>query len=195
MSDTDRLPPPPVPIRTDRLVLRYVTHDDLDALRYYTDPEVCRYLPFPAADEEALAARVGRMTERLAPSEPDDVLSLAVVHEETLVGDVMLRLRTRTDDRTPPSIAEIGWAFSPTYAGRGFATEAALALVDLAFAHYPLHRLVAHLDPRNERSAALCERIGMTREAHLRQDYPEPDGTWTDSVIYGLLRDERSSGR
>lgn len=60
----------------------------------------------------------------------------------------------------------------------------------LAFSHYPLHRLVAHLDPRNVRSAALCERLGMTREAHLRRDWPEADGTWTDNLIYGLLSEE-----
>lgn len=185
-----RLAPPPLPIRTERLTMRYITADDIDALRYYQDPEVCRYLPFPAADDAALAARVTLMTERLAPSLPDEVLSLAVVHDGTLVGDVILRLRTRADDRSPPAVAEIGWAFAPAYAGRGFATEAAIALVDLAFDHYPLHRLIAHLDPRNVRSAALCERIGMTREAHLRRDWPEADGTWTDDVIYGLLREE-----
>jgi RimJ/RimL family protein N-acetyltransferase len=189
-----RLAPPPVPIRTERLTLRYITSDDLDALRYYQDPEVCRYLPFPPADDAALAKRVGLMTVRLAPSVPDDVLSLAVVHDETLVGDVMLRLRTRSDDQSPPSVAEIGWAFAPSYAGRGFATEAATALVQLAFDHYPLHRLIAHLDPRNVRSAALCERIGMTREALLRQDWPEPDGTWTDDLIYGLLRGDWPTG-
>jgi len=189
-SAAPRLAPPPVPIRTERLVLRTVALDDLDALRYYTDPEVCRYLPFPAADEEALAQRVKNMAARVAPSEPDDVLALAAVHDGTLVGDLMLRLRTRADDRTPPAVAEIGWAFAPSYAGRGFATEAATALVGLAFGHYPLHRLVAHLDPRNVRSAAVCERLGMTREAHLRKDWPEADGTWTDDVIYGLLREE-----
>ena len=185
-----RLAPPALPIRTERLELRYITLDDLDALRYYTDPEVCRYLPFPPADETALAKRVGMMAERLAPSEPDEVLSLAAVHDGTLVGDLILRLKSRTNEETPPSIAEIGWAFSPSYAGRGYATEAASALVRMAFEHYPLHRIVAHLDPRNERSAALCERLGMTREAHLRRDWPEVDGTWTDTVIYGLLREE-----
>ena len=185
-----RLDPPQLPIHTERLVLRYVTLDDLDALRYYTDPEVCRYLPFPAADEEALLERVKRMAERLAPSEPDDVLSLAAVHDGVLVGDLILRMRTRSNEHTAPSVAEIGWAFSPSYAGRGFATEAATALVDLAFSHYPLHRLIAHLDPRNLRSAALCERLGMTHEALLRKDWPEKDGTWTDDAIYGLLRNE-----
>jgi len=189
-SAAPRFAPPPIPIRTERLVLRTVTLDDLDALRYYTDPEVCRYLPFPVADEEALAKRVRNMAARVAPSEPEEALALAAVHDGTLVGDLMLRLHTRADDRTPPAVAEIGWAFAPSYAGRGFATEAATALVDLAFGHYPLHRLVAHLDPRNVRSAALCERLGMTREAHLRKAWPEADGTWTDDVIYGLLREE-----
>ena len=134
------------------------------------------------------------MAERLAPSVPDEVLALAAVHGGTLVGDVMLRLRARSDDQSAPSVAEIGWAFAPAYAGRGFATEAATALVELAFDHYPLHRLIAHLDPRNVRSAALCERLGMTREAHLRQDWPEADGTWTDDLIFGLLRAEWPPG-
>lgn len=189
-----RLVPPPVPLRTERLVLRHVTTGDRDALRYYCDPEVCRYLPFPPADEEALAERVEAMAGRVAPSEPDEVLALVAVHDDTVVGDVMLRLRTRPDPLSPPAVAEIGWCFAPAYAGRGLATEAASALVALALEHYPLHRLYASLDPRNERSAALCERLGMTREAHLRRDFPESDGSWTDTMIYGLLREEWPAG-
>ncbi len=190
MTAAPRLAPPALPLRTDRLQLRYVTLGDLDALRYYSDPEVCRYLPFPPADEAALAARVAMMAGRQAPSAPDEVLSLAVVEGETLVGDVILRLRTRADELSPPAVAEIGWAFAPEQSGRGLATEAASALITMSFDHYPLHRIYANLDPRNERSAALCERLGMTREAHTRRDFPAPDGTWTDSLVYGLLREE-----
>lgn len=190
VASAPRLAAPPVPIRTERLVLRHVTTHDSEALRYYSDPEVCRYLPFPPADEEALAARVANMASRVAPSDPDEVLALGVVHDGTLVGDLMLRLRTRLNDQSPPGVAEVGWCFAPAYGGRGLATEAATALITLAFDHYPLHRVYANLDPRNERSAALCERLGMTREAHTRRDYPSPDGTWTDSLVYGLLREE-----
>ena len=53
-----RLAPPPVPIHTERLVLRHVATDDLDAMRYYSDPEVCRYLPLVALDEAGLVKRV-----------------------------------------------------------------------------------------------------------------------------------------
>ena len=111
-----------------------------------------------------------------------------VEHEGVAIGDVMLRL-TAGD---PPSVAEIGWVVNPTYAGRGFATEAARALVDLGFRHYGLHRIFAQLDARNTTSARLCERLGMTREAQFRRDYWSK-GEWTDSMIYGLLRDEWDS--
>ena len=189
-SSAPKLPPPPVPLRTERLELRHITTDDRDAMRYYTDPEVCRFLPLPPLDDAGLAARVETLAGRVAPSEPEEVLGLAVVHDGSVVGDLMLRLRSRIDDRSPPSIAEVGWVFAPAYAGRGFATESARALITMAFDHYPLHRVFAMLDPRNERSIALCERLGMAREAHLRRDFPQPDGTWNDTMIYGLLREE-----
>ena len=185
-----RLPAPPLPLRTERLVLRAPRPTDLDALRYASDPEVARYLPFDALDEAGLAARLERMLATTAPSEPEESLTLLVEHEGLVIGDLMLRLKTRARDDVPPSVAELGWILSPDHGGRGFATEAARALVDLAFEHYPLHRVMAQLDPRNVRSARLCERLGMTLEAHLRQDWPEPDGSWSDTAVYGLLRGE-----
>jgi len=47
----------------------------------------------------------------------------------------------------------------------------------------------AQLDARNTASARLCERLGMTLEAHLRQDWWSK-GEWTDTLVYGLLADE-----
>ena len=158
------LPPPPLPVRTARLVLRHVRPEDEPDMRYYMDPEVCRFLPVGPFDAAGMPARV--------------------------VGDLALRLKTRRDESSPPAVAEIGWVFGTAHQGVGLATEAARALVDLAFGSYPVHRLFAQLDPRNDRSARLCERLGMRREAHLRQDFPESDGSWGDTAIYGLLREE-----
>jgi aminoglycoside 6'-N-acetyltransferase len=187
-----RLAPPALPVRTERLVLRTVQPDDREAIgRYCSDPEVTRYLPFPALDDEALTGRMNRLLAATAPSLPDEALALAVEHD----GVLMLRLSDRHGPTDPPSIAELGWVFSPEHGGRGFATEAARALVDLAFEHYPLHRLMARLDPRNAASARLCERIGMRLEAHTREDYPDRDGTWSDTAVYGLLRREWTPAR
>lgn len=187
---------PPLPLRTERLLLRTVVAEDRSAIgAYCADPEVTRYLPFPALDDEALTQRLDRLVAATAPAEVGEFLALAVEHEGVLVGDLMLRFSAAHGPDEAPSIAELGWVFDPGHAGRGFATEAARALVDLAFSTYPLHRLMAQLDPRNTRSAALCERLGMTHEAHTREDYPDREGGWSDTAVYGLLRREWESGR
>ena len=59
----------------------------------------------------------------------------------------------------------------------------------LARATAVTNRIVANLDARNDRSAALCERLGMRRETHRLGDFWSK-GTWTSSYEYGLLREE-----
>ena len=185
------LAPPDLPLRTGRLLLRAVVPQDREALAgYCSDPAVTRYLPFPALDEAGLDARLGRMVAGNAPSVPGEALALAVEFGGVMIGDLMLRFTASHAPEQPPAIAELGWVFSPAYAGRGLATESARALVDLAFSHYPLHRLMAQLDPRNTASARLCERLGMRHEAHTREDFADRDGGWSDTAVYGLLRRE-----
>ena len=90
--------------------------------------------------------------------------------------------------------AELGYLFHPDWQGQGLATEAARALVDLAFASLGVHRVFAHLDARNTRSARLLERLGMRREAHLVQN-EWVKGEWTDDVVYAVLTDEWAAQR
>ena len=177
---------PPLPIRTERLVLRPASPEDLAAmLRYNSDADVVRYLPYGVLDESSMAEKLTKLCANTAPQVTDDVLTLVIEHDGAVVGDLMLRLK----DGDPPSVAEIGWVSHPDHRGRGLVTEGARALVDLAFRHYGLHRVYAQLDARNTESARLCERLGMTHEAHLRQDF-FAKGEWTDTTVYGLLRDE-----
>ncbi len=175
---------PELPLLTDRLVLRrYRTDDVEDVLACYADEGVSRYLlttPFSRADAERVVAQ---RRERVAPTAEGEQLALVMEHDGEVVGDVSLTLGSRL------SKAELGWVLAPWAAGRGLATEAARALVELAFDHYGVHRLVAQLDARNAASARLCERLGMKLEAHLRQDWWSK-GEWTDTLVYGLLRDD-----
>jgi RimJ/RimL family protein N-acetyltransferase len=180
---------PALPIRTERLVLRAAAPPDLPAmLRYYGDPEVVRHLLHDVLDEALVAEKLEKFRANTAPSRIGDALTLVVEHDGQVVGDLMLRL-TLGD---PPSVGEIGWVSDPVHGGKGFMTEAARAVIDLGFGHFGLHRIFAQLDARNTSSARLCERLGMTKEAEFRQDFWSK-GEWTDSVHYGLLRDEWTS--
>lgn len=173
---------PVLPIRTERLVLRGYRLDDVEAtLAYYSDPEVARFLlddPWTRHQTEETVAKRCRWTHI---ADPDGALSLVVVCDDAVIGDVVLWPVDGTMSR-----GELGWVFRSDAAGHGYATEAARALIDLAFDHYGMHRVKAELDARNSSSIRLCERLAMTREAYLRQDLWSK-GEWTDTIVYGLL--------
>ncbi|MCM0673812.1 GNAT family N-acetyltransferase [Micromonospora phytophila] len=174
-----------LPIRTERLLLRQYRADDVDALlAYYSDPLVARYIPWEPWSREFAAEVVEKRLHSSGITGPESRLALVAEHEGEVVGDVILWPADETLSR-----GEMGWAFRPSVSGRGFATEAVRAFLGLAFAHCGMHRVIAHVDARNEASARLCERVGMVKEAHLRRDH-WAKGEWTDTLIYGLLAEQ-----
>jgi RimJ/RimL family protein N-acetyltransferase len=91
--------------------------------------------------------------------------------------------------RIQDGVAEIGWALHRDYQGKGYAFEAASAVLELAFATLGLHRVAAELDPRNDASVALCLRLGMRHEAHFVEDMMFK-GDWADTGVYAILARE-----
>ncbi len=181
---------PPLPVRTERLVLRAPEPGDAEALHsYYSEEQVSLYLLTPPLDLHQAEGELRRRIPRPEDEGRGPNLALVVEYDGHMVGDLILMLQ-------PPSYsqAEVGWVLDPRMAGRGIATEASRALVDLAFDHYGVHRVFALLDARNERSAALCERLGMRREGHRRRDYWSK-GEWTDSYEYAVLAEEWAAAR
>lgn len=173
------------PVHTERLSLRPYRSTDVDAsLAYYADPDVARYLLDEPWTREYAERQVTKRVGRTTIDAPGSALALVVEREGQVVGDLALWPPDATLSR-----GEIGWVFHPQAAGQGFATEAVRAVLDLAFGHFRMHRVAAQMDARNSASARLAERLGMTREAHLRRDWWSK-GEWTDTFIYGLLAEE-----
>jgi RimJ/RimL family protein N-acetyltransferase len=175
------------PIRTDRLLLRRFTEDDLDAVHAIQSREdVTRYLYWgPRTREQARESLRMKIASSALRDEGDD-LTLAVVLPETgtVIGDVLLIWRSREHRQ-----GEIGYIFHPDHGGHGYATEAAAAMVRLGFDGLGLHRVYGRIDARNTASARVLERLGMRREAHLVQN-EIVRGEWTDEVVYAMLEDE-----
>jgi RimJ/RimL family protein N-acetyltransferase len=187
---TDRLNP--VPVTTDRLILRLFTPDDLDDMYAYQGlDEVARFLYRPPRTRERCAEVIGRIAAAPEWKADGESLTLAVCRrdEPGVIGEVVLTL---TDANARQ--AEIGWVFHPGAGGRGYATEAALALRDLAFRHYGVHRVFARIDVRNTASERICERLGMRREAHLvENDWTH--GDWGSEYVYAVLDREAAPAR
>ncbi|QTD96613.1 GNAT family N-acetyltransferase [Streptomyces cyanogenus] len=179
------------PVATERLVLRLFTPDDVeDRYAYQSLPEVARFLYRPPLTREdcaeSIAARAGG-----TPWQADgDVLLLAVCRAEeprVVIGEVVLTLTSARARQ-----AEIGWVFDPRHAGRGYATEAARALVGVAFGQLGVHRVFARLDVLNTASVRVCERLGMRREAHLVDNDLDGD-RWGSEYGYAILAREWKS--
>jgi len=178
---------PEFPLRTDRLVIRPYTPDDVEVVHaLQSRPDVTRFLLFAPRSREQVVEQVERKVRQGWRLEAEgDVLELAVtLPDGTYLGEVLLFWRS-AEHRG----GELGYMFDPTHHGRGYATEAAAALLPLAFDGLGLHRVFARLDARNGPSARLLERLGMRREAHfVSNEFIK--GEWTDELIYGLLADE-----
>ncbi|MCW2802802.1 MAG: GCN5-like N-acetyltransferase [Propionibacteriaceae bacterium] len=178
---------PALPLHTERLVLRRFGPGDLEPLlAFHSDADSVRYVPFPPRDRAAVASVLERKTSNFALRREGDLIELAVAlrKEGTLVGDVLLALRS-----LPNETLEVGYIFSPAYAGRGYATEAVRALLDLAFGPLGARRVMARVDERNARSRALLERLGARLEAHLVEN-EWIKGELTSEVDYAVLARE-----
>jgi RimJ/RimL family protein N-acetyltransferase len=77
------------------------------------------------------------------------------------VGTVLLL--PLSDEAGPTGEVEVGWHLHPDYQGRGFATEAAAALLAAA-AQAGMPRVLALTDPDNQASQAVAGRLGMADE-------------------------------
>ena len=63
---------------------------------------------------------------------------------------------------------DVGFAFLAAFRGRGYAYESAAAVIAYARETLGLRRLVGIVDPANDRSVRLLEKLGMTREGTVR---------------------------
>ena len=173
-------------LTTQRLVLRpYTLVDAPEVNRLVGDRRIADTtlnIPYPY-DESMAEAWIATHAEA---AEHGDSVTLAITEKDgSLVGAVALAI-TRAHQR-----AELGYWIAVPYWGRGYATEAAAAMVDYAFGTLGLRRVVAHCLTRNVGSARVMEKVGMQREGTLRAhvikwDVPE------DVAHYAILRDEWS---
>ena len=144
-------------LRTERLILRPVTADDHAVLQaHWTTPDVRRFL-FDGATLSA--AEITGAIENSARDFGRAGYGLWLIHEKVgtdLVGTVGLR---PLEDLG----LEIFYSLAPGSWGRGYATEAARAVLAHALGPLGLPEVLAEVDEGNAASIAVIERLGMTR--------------------------------
>ena len=180
----DRLSAVPV-LESPRLRLRTLDRGDLDRIyALYSDARALRYWSFPAWTAPQQAQEWFQRQQALCAQE--EVWPWAVVRREDdlLIGVFTLFAVNRLQRR-----AEFGYLLDSAHWGRGYAQEAARLVLAYAFDALELARIEADIDPRNEASCRLVERLGFRREGLLRERW-HVAGEITDTAFYGLLARE-----
>ncbi|MDQ4214731.1 GNAT family protein [Microbacterium capsulatum] len=177
------------PLRTERLVVRRATPDDVEAVwRFRQLPEVAEWITAAPEDAEAFRAHF---------TEPDRLAVSLIVEREGagVIGDVMLRIQDAWSQAEVSADAKavqavLGWTMDPAAQGHGYATEAVRAVIAACFEQLGLRRVWAGCFAANEPSWRMMERLGMRREEHSRATALHRSGEWMDGMAYGLLADE-----
>jgi RimJ/RimL family protein N-acetyltransferase len=84
---------------------------------------------------------------------------------------------------------EVGYAIASAHQGRGYATEALAAVIEYGFRELDINRFEADVNPANEASARVLERLGFRREGLMRERWIIR-GVKQDSAFYGLLKSD-----
>ncbi|MBN1373318.1 MAG: GNAT family N-acetyltransferase [Anaerolineaceae bacterium] len=167
---------------TPRLKIREFRWNDLDALvEMDSDPRVSRYEPGGLTAEQIRYRLEGAL--EWARETPRTIFKLAITlpPEERAWGRLSLKMNQANIREW-----EIGWTLHPQVWGKGYASEAARALLAYAFTQLNAHRVVAFCHAENAASHRVMEKIGMTREGHLRETI-FLNGVWADELVYSIL--------
>lgn len=163
---------------TDRLILRPLSGADFDAWAdFHADSETMRFLGGPQAREvswRGLCAMAGAWTIR-------GFSMFSLIERDT--GRWVGRIGPWQPDGWPGT--EVGWGVAREFAGRGFAYEAAVAAMDYAVDILGWTDIIHTIDPANEPSVRLAQRLGSTNGGPTRLPPPyenEPVDAWGQSA-------------
>lgn len=184
LRDAQGMGAPPFPLRTERLLLRFVNESDVEALTAYrNDPAVAALqdweLPYPREKAHDLVRRHAGLTD----FEPGRGHQVAIGRDGELVGDVFIGL----DEHG--GIAHLGYSLIPAAQGQGLAFEAVNALVADLVERVGVHRLVGEVSTDNLPSIRLLERLGMTFESLTERSFWWR-GTWDDNLSYAMSAEQ-----
>lgn len=155
-------------LETERLILRHLVPDDLDALfALYRDPEIRQYFPDGTLTYEGTREELEWFLNG-HPRHPQ--LGLwATIHKPSgrFIGRCGL-LPWTIDGRDE---VEVAYLLDRAYWGQGLASEAAQALVGYASERLGLSRLICLIHPDNQASMRVARRIGMELEQRREDEH------------------------
>jgi ribosomal-protein-alanine N-acetyltransferase len=168
---------------TERLVLREITPDDAeDVFRIYADPQVMRY--WGSAPMRSIDEAHGKIAGIAAAFGEREGIRWAITRKGSnqLIGSCGHWRLIKQHFRS-----EIGYDLAPEHWGQGIMPEAVGAILRFGFERMGLHSVEAQIEPNNQGSRRVLEKLGFVQEGYFRENFYY-DGTFTDTAVFSLLK-------
>ena len=170
-------------LETERFALkRIVAADALAIFEMRSDNKVMKYLDrkkFTTIDEAY--AMIDRIDNSFNNNE-GITWKITYRNSDALLGTLGLWRIEKEHHR-----AEIGYMLHHPYWSKGVMNEVGNVVLDYGFNVLNLHSIEGQVNPANEASIKLLEKLGFVREAYFRENYFY-DGKFFDTAIYSLLK-------
>ncbi|HAP96510.1 GNAT family N-acetyltransferase [Epilithonimonas hominis] len=150
-----------LPIFTERLTLRKITIDDIDNIfQLDSNPDVMKYVGVPPVK---LKEESAKMIENIINQYKNNGTGrLAVIEKESNQFIGWCGIKLLTDEVNGfKNVYELGYRFLPEFWGKGYATESALASLDLGFNQLNADKIYAYADIGNESSNHILTKLGF----------------------------------
>ncbi|QST01162.1 GNAT family N-acetyltransferase [Pontibacillus sp. ALD_SL1] len=172
-------------LETDRLLLRRITSEDLDDMyEYVSNEEVTKYVTWEA--HRSLSDTKEFIKYALSQYEDKDLSPWGIEYKSNgkFIGTIDF-----VSWEVNHHVAEVGFAISQDYWGKGITTEAVNELIKFGFTHMNLVRIQARCLVENRGSECVMEKAGMSFEGILRKSMLVK-GKHHDLKIYSILKEE-----
>lgn len=169
-------------LESERLILRPINiNDKAEIFAYRSDRETNKYqswIPNSISDVESFIDNTAKQI-----NEPETWFQFSIIEKksEKIVGDIGVHFWDKENKQV-----EIGCTLNKNFQKMGYATESVRKIIDYLFTVLNKHRIITSIDPNNENSVRLVERIGFRKEAHFVESLFVNE-KWVDDLIYSLI--------
>ena len=176
-------------IETERLLLREWEAQDLQPFANINqDPKVMEFMPSLLTLEET-SNWINKIKQHFVKY-GYGYWVVTLKNTKELIGYTGLNVPSYESHFTP--CVEISWRIASQHWGKGYATEAAQAVLKNGFEKYNLKEIVSLTVPANKRSIRVMEKIGMKRD--LSGDFHHPilpkEHSLSKHVLYRILKNK-----
>lgn len=175
-----------VQIETERLILRRMTMDDVEAAyrNWESDDRVTEFLRWPTARG---MEQVERVTREWVNSYADPAFYQWGIVPKDLNEPIGTISVVEMDERTEK--VHIGYCIGSNWWKMGYTSEAFAAIIPFLFDQVKVQRIEAQHDPNNPGSGAVMRKCGLQYEGTLRKADWNNRGI-VDACMYAILAED-----